>query len=516
MSERRLQLKTEFDTSLSSLGLIQLHRRVSTATMDPSKHYQCRVTRAGYLAGPASQFLILPPILKSTVLDRAHGIETPTPTPPADVSSKLIEMSTTREILFVAVCAVSHLMTQAALGQALVPMDIIAQEFGQVSAGEMSWFIAAYSLTVGTFIMISGQLGDIFGHKRVFAFGYAWLAMWSCFAGFSGYIRNQIFFGICRSMQGIGPALLMPNALAMFGRAYRPGIRKNIVFSLFGALAPTGFVIGAASGSLFAQLTWWPWAFWTYGLASFALCAFSLLVIPKPLAERPKVRPKFDVAGSFLVVAGLVLVNVAFNNAPLYGWDKPHVYFILIIGLMCVAAFVWVELRAENPLLPLHALNSTSGYVLALIALGWGSFGIWVFYNVRFLQVIRGATPLSVSAQYAPAVLAGTHRCRHDGLHANAHARQLCDDDLHGGFPCWDSGILLPTRAADILGANIHRHRHNAFWHGHVLSSGDRHSLKSHAKRTSRTGGFTCQYRRQLLHLHCARYCRHGRGVCPL
>ncbi|KAF2190212.1 MFS general substrate transporter [Zopfia rhizophila CBS 207.26] len=321
--------------------------------------------------------------------------------------SKLIEMSTAREVLFVGVCAVSHLMTQAALGQALAPVDIIAQDFGKVTPGEISWFIAAYSLTVGTFIMISGRLGDIFGHKRVFAFGYAWLGMWSCFAGFSAYPGRQVFFDICRAIQGIGPALLMPNALALFGRAYPLGIRKNIVFSIFGALAPAGFVVGSTFGSLFAQLAWWPWAFWSYGLTSFGLCAISLLVIPRALSEMPSVKPKFDWTGSILVIAGLVLVNVAFNNGPLYGWDVPHVYFVLIMGLMCLGAFVWVELRATNPLLPIHALNSTVGYVLALVGVGWGAFGIWIFYSVRFLEYNRGATPLSVSAQFAPAVIAG-------------------------------------------------------------------------------------------------------------
>jgi len=323
-------------------------------------------------------------------------------------SSKIIEMSTMREIMFVGVCAVSHLMTQAALGQALVPIDIIAESFGNPSPGELSWFIAGYSLTVGTFIMISGQLGDIFGHKRMFTFGYAWLGVWSCFTGFSGYVESQIYFDVCRAMQGIGPALLMPNALALFGRAYAPGsMRKNIVFSIFGALAPAGFVIGGTFGSLFAQWAWWPWAFWSYGIAAFGLAAFSLLAIPRALSDRPAVRPKFDAAGSLLVVAGLVLVNVAFNNGPLYGWDTPHVYFILLMGLMCLAGFIWVERRAVNPLLPIHALNSTVGFVLTLVGLGWGAFGVWVFYTVRFLQHTRNETPLMVSAQFSPAVIAG-------------------------------------------------------------------------------------------------------------
>ncbi|KAF2259296.1 MFS general substrate transporter, partial [Lojkania enalia] len=311
------------------------------------------------------------------------------------------------EALFVGICAVSHLMTQAALGQALAPIDTIARDFGRITSGEKSWFIAAYSLTVGTFIMISGRLGDIFGHKRVFIIGYAWLGLWSCFAGFSVYPGHQVFFDVCRAMQGIGPALLMPNALALFGRVYPPGIRKNIVFSIFGALAPAGFVIGATFGSLFAQLAWWPWAFWSYGLVAFGLAVVSVLIIPKALSEAPTIRRKFDWTGSFLAVAGLVLVNVAFNNGPLYGWGVPHVYFVLIMGLMCLGAFIWIEFRTENPILPMRAMSSTVCFILALVGIGWGSFGIWVFYTVQFLEHVRGASPLSVAAQFSPAVIAG-------------------------------------------------------------------------------------------------------------
>ncbi|KAI9711867.1 MAG: hypothetical protein M1820_002012 [Bogoriella megaspora] len=313
------------------------------------------------------------------------------------------------ESLFIGVCAVSHLMTQAALGQALAPINFIASSFNTANPGEMSWFIAGYSLTVGTFILISGRLGDIMGHKRVFAFGYLWLGMWSCFAGFTPYTKHQIFFDFCRAMQGIGPALLMPNALALFGRAYAPGIKKNLVFALFGAMAPAGFVIGAAFGSLFAEYTWWPWAFWSYGIAAFGLSIISLLVIPKAVGEKPspEQRPGFDWTGSLLSVAGLVLVNVAWNNGPLYGWGTPHVYFTLIIGLLCLVGFGWVEVRAESPLLPLHALNGTTGFVLACVGVGWGAFGVWVFYSWQFLENIRHHSPLSASAQYAPAVLCG-------------------------------------------------------------------------------------------------------------
>ncbi|TID19080.1 MFS general substrate transporter [Venturia nashicola] len=318
-----------------------------------------------------------------------------------------IKMSTFHEILFVGVVAVSHLMTQAGLGQALVPLDIISKSFNVTNPGEQSWFIASYSLTVGTFILISGRLGDILGHKRMFVFGYAWFGVWSAFAGFAVYPHKQIFFDFCRAMQGVGPALIMPNGLALFGRAYPPGIKKNIVFSIFGAVAPMGFVIGATFGSLFAELVWWPWAFWSFGIACWGLAVLALLVVPRELSEKPMNAPGFDFTGSLMAVIGLVLVNVAWNNGPLFGWGTPHVYFLLIIGLLCLVGFVWVERRAENPILPMHAMTGSVNFVLACVGLGWGAFGVWVFYTFRFLEKVRHFAPLTASAAFAPAVVTG-------------------------------------------------------------------------------------------------------------
>ncbi|EOD44860.1 yor378w-like protein [Neofusicoccum parvum] len=300
----------------------------------------------------------------------------------------------------------AHFMIQCAIGIALAPIDIIARDLQTEDAGEQSWFISSYALTVGTFILISGRAGDILGHKRVFIFGFAYLGFWSALAGFAAFPRSQIFFDVCRSMQGVGSAILMPNALALLGRSYPPGPRKNIIFSIFGASAPFGAATGNIFGSIFGQLLWWPWGFWAYAIAAFGLAIFSLIIIPKPLSAMPPHRPSFDWTGSLLGVMSLVLINVAFNNGPLYGWDQPHVYFILIIGLLLLVGFVYVELRAINPLLPKSALNSTTLWILGCVALGWGAFGVWVFYTFRFLEVVRQQTPLLVSAEFVPVIVA--------------------------------------------------------------------------------------------------------------
>ncbi|KAF2742055.1 MFS general substrate transporter [Sporormia fimetaria CBS 119925] len=280
-------------------------------------------------------------------------------------------MGIVHSLLFTAVCAVSHLMAQAALGQALMPVNYIARDLHVTAMEEKSWFSAAYSLTVGTFILISGRLGDLFGHKQVYTVGWIWLAVWSGFAGFSGYTHSQVFFDICRAMQGVGPALLMPNALALLGLQYVDGSKeKNFAFAAFGALAPSGFVIGATFGSLFAQKA-------------------------------------FDWGGSVAIVTGMAIFNIAYNNSAVYGWDKHHVYTLAVLGCLILIGAYYIERGAEKPLIPVKQMDRTTGIVLALVGLGWAAFGIWVFYSVLFLQGVRHETPLLVSAQFTPAVIAG-------------------------------------------------------------------------------------------------------------
>lgn len=314
------------------------------------------------------------------------------------------------EAAFVGVLCSAQLMTQAGLGQSIAPLHIIGNSFGTSNPGQLSWFASGYSLTVGTFILIAGRLGDIFGHKKFFVLGFLWYALWSLLAGFSVY-SNQIFFDCCRAFQGIGPAFLLPNAIAILGRTYKPGRRKNMVFSLFGAAAPGGFVLGAVFSSMLGQLAWWPWAYWIMGIACFLLAVGGFFVIPHTVMpardESFKILERTDFAGSVTGVTGLILFNFAWNQGPVVGWETPYTYALLIVGVFFLAVFGWIESRAQFPLLPLSALTSDAAYVLGCIGAGWSSFGIWIFYTWLFMDDSRGQTPLLSSAQFAPVAISG-------------------------------------------------------------------------------------------------------------
>ncbi|KAK0640414.1 putative MFS-type transporter [Lasiodiplodia hormozganensis] len=319
-----------------------------------------------------------------------------------------------QEILFITVVASAQLMTQAGLSQSMAPLHIMAKDYGNPNAGQLSWFTAAYSLTVGTFILIAGRLGDMYGHKPLFLIGWFWYSLWSLIAGLTVYSGNQIFLDVCRALQGVGPAILLPSSLAILGSTYPPGRRKEMVFSIYAATAPNGFIIGATFSGIFAQFAWWPWTYWVAAIVCFAYGVLGWFVVPADEVEEEHDdagvqhgKQTFDYLGAVTGVVGLVLFNVAWNQAPVVGWGEPYVIVLLVLGVVSFVAFIFVEKKVQQPLVPINSLDAHVGFVLACMAFGWSSFGIWIYYFWQFTIVLQGDSPLSVVAQNVPCGISG-------------------------------------------------------------------------------------------------------------
>ncbi|KAL1983239.1 hypothetical protein VTN96DRAFT_337 [Rasamsonia emersonii] len=314
------------------------------------------------------------------------------------------------EIFFVFVICMAQFLTQTGLSLSIPTAHIIAESFNTDDPGQMSWFAAAYSLTVGTFILVAGRLGDLYGHKLMFVTGFCWYGLWSLLAGFSVW-SGPIFFNCCRAFQGIGPAMLLPNSIAILGRAYPPGPKKGMIFSLFGAAAPSGFVVGGVFAAIFSQLVWWPWSYWVMGMFCFLFAVLGLLAIPRTPTPRHtdnlSAIARIDLFGAVTGISGLVLINFAWNQAPLVGWTDPYTYVLLIVGFLFLALFAFVERNAACPLLPRAVFSGELAWVLGCIAAGWSSFGIVIYYYYQFMETIKGDTPLLALAKWTAAPIVG-------------------------------------------------------------------------------------------------------------
>lgn len=114
------------------------------------------------------------------------------------------------------------------------------------------------SLTQGTFVLIGGRVGAIYGHKNaVVAAGVIWVV----FQLVTGFMRNIISLSIMRALSGVGGAFVVPNAIALLTITFPPGKMRNITVGLFGAMAPVGAAGGSVFPGFFGQLTSWWWLF---------------------------------------------------------------------------------------------------------------------------------------------------------------------------------------------------------------------------------------------------------------
>lgn len=356
-----------------------------------------------------------------TTIRYEETTRTATPTPPdpeksapapvpasVPASAPAPVFSGLHQVAFVFVVCSAQLLSLGGLNQTVAPVLILAKYFNVQDYGTLSWFSAAYSLTVGTFILPAGRLGDMYGHKRVYMVGWVWYSVWSIAAG-ACFSSNAIVFSICRAFQGIGPALLVPNAIALIGRTYPPGVQRSIVLACFGASGPIGATFGAIFTAVIAELLWWPITFWVLAAVCVIMLLLASFVIPGEELSAPAAEHQtFDYLGCLTGVAGLVLFNFALNQAPLVGWKTIYIIVTLVLGVVFFAAFILIELYyAQHPLIPLREVQAEAGFVLGCIAAGWGSHGIWAYYLYLFLEQVKHHDALVTSLETAPVAVTG-------------------------------------------------------------------------------------------------------------
>lgn len=243
----------------------------------------------------------------------------------------------------------------------------------------------------------------MYGGFPVYLAGLIWFMLWSIIAGFS---KSNLMLDFCRSLQGLGAAAFLPSGIMLIGSIYRPGPRKNLVFSLYGGAAPLGFFAGVFFAGLTGSFLNFGWYFWIGAVLIFTTIVPAWFAIPSDIKERQGMGIRMDWLGSFLVVSGLILVIFAITDASHApdGWRTPYIYVTLIIGVLLLVLLVYVEgWVAENPLLPfdLFQVPHLSALFVALL-FSDGVLGIFLLYSTLYMQDIMGATPLQVAAWFVP------------------------------------------------------------------------------------------------------------------
>lgn len=322
--------------------------------------------------------------------------------PPSEFSSAF------QEVIFILLIGLSQLFSVGGLGNTAFSVQEIGRALNTTNNGQLSWFLAAYSLCGGVFVLVTGRLGDHLGHKYVFVFGWVWMAIWSLISGFA---NNLVLFDFTRAMTGIGNGALVPNSFALLARAFPPfSVKKNIAFAFLGFCAPSGYIFGGLIGAAFAEKVTWRWGFWFWAIGTLILGIASMVIIPHRVGSpMPGLSIKqFDYIGTILGVSGLILFGFAWNQASVVGWQVPYIYAILIVSIVLIVAFAFSQSHVTAPVLP-NSLWMRNGFSPVVIAMcfGWMSFGIFLYYTTIFILTIHQKAPLVVVSQMVPLVIGG-------------------------------------------------------------------------------------------------------------
>lgn len=233
----------------------------------------------------------------------------------------------------------------------------------------------------GAFLLPLGRVADIYGGYIVFASGLGWFFVWSLVAGFS---QNYLMFIICRALQGLGPAAFLPAGIMILGKIYRPGPRKNLIFSLYGAFAPLGFFFGIIIGGVTGEFLSWRWYFWIASIIIFPVFLGAVVSVPRDTSHTLGSKINMDFWGISATVPALILIVFAVTDgahAPL-GWSTDYIIITFVVGfvllIMSIILEGWVS---TQPLLPgsLFKPKYMKTLVLSLI-FAYGNFGIFMFY----------------------------------------------------------------------------------------------------------------------------------------
>jgi EmrB/QacA subfamily drug resistance transporter len=265
------------------------------------------------------------------------------------------------------------------------------------SDGDRSWIITAYSLPFGSLLLLGGRISDLFGRKRAFIIGLLGFAAASAVGGAAPS------FGVlvaARAAQGMFGALLAPAALSLLAVTFTDPAERGKAFGIFGAIAGVGGSIGLLLGGVLTELLDWRWC----------LYVSLLFAVPAAIAASRLLhhvtspnRPRLDLAGTATATSGLLALVYGFSSAERVGWGETVTVAMFVVAVVLLTAFIALQRRVANPLLPLHIVldRNRGGAYLAMVTAGISIFGVFIFLTY-YLQQTLGFTPIQTGLAFIP------------------------------------------------------------------------------------------------------------------
>jgi EmrB/QacA subfamily drug resistance transporter len=300
-----------------------------------------------------------------------------------------------------AVLCVASFLAVADTTVVTIALPSIRQALG-FAPGDAQWVLNAYALAFGGLLLLFGLLADRLGRRRSFIAGVVVFAAGSAVAGLA---TGAWLLLAGRILQGVGAAAFVPTSLALLTVTFTDPRARSRALAVYGAMAGLGFVAGMVGGGVIAELWGWRWIF----LVNLPITALTLMPAHRVLPESrtPAAGGRLDAGGAVAVTAGLTLVIYAITAGSRAGWRAPEVVVAGALGILGLAAFVMVERRHPDPLVPPalvagRAVTASNGAIALQSMVGVA----WLYLLTLYFQDVLGHGALVSGLLFAPMTVA--------------------------------------------------------------------------------------------------------------
>lgn len=267
-----------------------------------------------------------------------------------------------------------------------------------------TWVVTAYLLSSTITVPIYGKFSDVYGRKVMLLVGIIIFLAGSALSGLSQNMTELILF---RGLQGLGAGALFPISLAVIGDLFTPRERGRYQ-GLFGAVFGLSFIVGPFVGGWITDNISWHWVFYVnipVGLAALAVIAFILPNFHPPIKTSAR---DLDYVGIAVFSLGIVplllgLTNKVSSSGAVVGWTDPTVGGLILAGVILLIAFLFIESKAAQPIIPLGLFRSRT-FAASNIAVFMVMFGMFaaIIFLPRYYQAVRGYSATDSGYQIWP------------------------------------------------------------------------------------------------------------------
>ncbi|MFB8275964.1 MFS transporter [Nocardia colli] len=260
---------------------------------------------------------------------------------------------------------------------------------------QLTWIVDGYTLALACGVLPAGGLGDRFGRRRVLLIGLIVFAAASLLSIWT--LDSGMLVGL-RVLAGLGAALVMPSTLSALTDGMPAG-KYSLAVGLWAGVAGTGGLFGMVGSGVLVEYCDWRMIFVAFVVSAALLFVLYLATIPPQRVA----GVKWDAAGSLTSATAIAALVFALIEGPLRGWTDPVVLVPAAVGSAGITAFVLVELRTKNPLLPMKLFASRGFSSGALsIAIQFMACFAAILLTFQYLQLMLGDSPLQAGLALAP------------------------------------------------------------------------------------------------------------------